>query len=404
MVNRSHFLQEYALLGPAQSFYVSEAKKVYGLALNLVAVQWPATDPSRAPGPAIGRELMELSSELLPEAWQAYGDPRRIEAIREISAEVSTNRVYALSLSDGSRVIAKVSAYGSYFQFREDHVRISQWKALLKDSTYRDFLAAALLKNGQLYTYYNGRAWAVFYQEAPNRETLPRILEVGEIENFGRQMAQFHRACARLSRRMAPASKSLKSDIMMLLALLKIRQWQEESHFSPEEADFLRAQCESFLFNVEELGYEGVPRMPVLIDWNIGNFSIQRDAESFHLCGRWDYDWFRVEPRILDFYFCSRVVSSIGDRTQFSYLAETLLEERFRRFVSAYNKVYPISRQELALLKEAYRFFILNYVIKDGEHFFREGYSLRLKREAVSLYLPRLDALPFGEVADFLLG
>ncbi len=347
---------------------------------------------------------MELPNELLAQAWEAYGDGRSLSTVREISAEVSTNRVYDLSLADGSKIIAKVSAYGSYFQFREDHVRIHQWRKLLRESPYRDFLADALLKDGQVYTYYNGSAWAVFYEEVPIRAMMPRILNEDEIENLGREMARFHRACARLARRMPPASKTLKSDIMMLLELLKIRQWQEESHFSPEDADFLRGQCESFLFNTERLGYESQHRLPVLIDWNIGNFSVERDAQGFRLYSRWDYDWFRVEPRILDFYFCSRVVSSIGDRTQFSYVAETLLEERFRRFVRAYNDEYPIPPEELALLVEAYRFFILNYVIKDGEHFFRQDYCLRLKREAVSIYLPRLEALDASPVVQFLSG
>ena len=26
---------------------------------------------------------------------------------------------------------------------------------------------------------------------------------------------------------------------------------------------------------------------------------------------------FRIEPRVLDFYFCSRVVGQVGDRTEF---------------------------------------------------------------------------------------
>ena len=346
---------------------------------------------------------MELPSELLSEAWQAYGDPRGLESIREISAKVSTNRVYDLLLSDGAKVIAKVSAYGSYFQFREDHLRIHRWHRLLAGTAYRDFLADALLRDGQVFTHYNGQAWAVFYNEAPNRHTLPRILNGAEIENFGREMARFHRACARLAHRIPPASTSLKSDIMMLLELLKIRQWQEESHLSADEAAFLRFQCESLLFNLERLDYESIPRLPVLIDWNIGNFSIEPDESGFRLFSRWDYDWFRIEPRVLDFYFCSRVVSAIGDRTQFSYAAGTLLEERFRRFVRSYNEVFPVAREEIALLKEAYRFFILNYVIKDGEHFFRERFCRRLKKEAVTVYLPELDALPTDRITDFLL-
>ena len=38
---------------------------------------------------------------------------------------------------------------------------------------------------------------------------------------------------------------------------------------------------------------------------------------TFRLYSRWDYDWFRIEPRLLDFYFLSRVSSKTGDRTLF---------------------------------------------------------------------------------------
>lgn len=347
--------------------------------------------------------MRELPSELVEEAWAAYGDPRSIQKVLEISAEVSTNRVYDLLLSDQSKVIAKVSAYGSYFQFREDHLRIHRWHSLLKETRYGGFLADAFTKDGRVFTYYNGQGWAVFYNEVPKEAMMPRVLDEEEIAMLGREVATFHRACGRVARRMPPTSKSLKSDIMMLLELLKIRQWQEESHFNPDEVGFLAHQCESFLFNVERLGYEYRHKLPVLIDWNIGNFSVKREGHEFRLFSRWDYDWFRIEPRILDFYFFSRVVSTAGDRTVFSYLAETLMEDRFRIFVKAYNSVYPLSPDELALLLESYRFFILNYVIKDGEHFFREGYCQRLKQEAVAVYLPSLDDKQFNEMTDFLL-
>ena len=60
----------------------------------------------------------------LADAWAAYGDTRRMVTLIEVSAKVSTNRVYRLQLDDGGSVIAKVSSYGSYFLFREDHDRI----------------------------------------------------------------------------------------------------------------------------------------------------------------------------------------------------------------------------------------------------------------------------------------
>jgi hypothetical protein len=70
--------------------------------------------------------------------------------------------------------------------------------------------------------------------------------------------------------------------------------------------------------SVHESGYDDWPKMPVLIDWNLGNFSVEFDEEDrsrFRLFSRWDYDWFRIESRLLDFYFLSRVSSRTGDRS-----------------------------------------------------------------------------------------
>ena len=56
-----------------------------------------------------------------------------------------------------------------------------------------------------------------------------------------------------------------------------------------------------------------------------------------------------------------------------------------------YHKVNPLTADELRFLKEGYRFFILNYVIKDGSHFFSEQYAKKLRAEAYDIYLPSVD-------------
>ncbi|MEZ5023463.1 MAG: hypothetical protein R2728_09425 [Chitinophagales bacterium] len=70
-------------------------------------------------------------------------------------------------------------------------------------------------------------------------------------------------------------------------------------------------------------------RLPVFIDWNIGNFSVDR---HFNFYSRWDYDWFRMSPRAMDFYFWARVVRAEGDQTAFSYTIDPLNEDRFLIF------------------------------------------------------------------------
>ena len=43
------------------------------------------------------------------------------------------------------------------------------------------------------------------------------------------------------------------------------------------------------------------------------------------------------------------------------------------------------------MLKEMYRFFILNYVIKDGKLFFHSKLSKRLLAESFEVYIPNID-------------
>ena len=98
-----------------------------------------------------------------------------------------------------------------------------------------------------------------------------------------------------------------------------------------------------------------------------------------------------MSSRVLYFYFFSRVCSTAGDKTVFSYLIDMVMEDRFMIFLKAYHAVYPFSRQEVFFIKEAYRFFILNYVFKSGHYFFHDIYASKLQREAFEIYFPRLE-------------
>ena len=98
-----------------------------------------------------------------------------------------------------------------------------------------------------------------------------------------------------------------------------------------------------------------------------------------------------MSSRVMDFYFFSRVCSTIGDREDFSYVIDPVNEDRFILFLREYHSVYPLSKNEILFIKEAYRFFIINYVIKDGRYFFHEIYASKLQREAYEIYFPRID-------------
>ncbi|HEX2676866.1 MAG TPA: hypothetical protein VHM19_09505 [Polyangiales bacterium] len=343
---------------------------------------------------------------VLIEAWEALGDPRNIVGAEETSPGVSTNGVYRLDLAHGDHddnVFAKVSSYGSYVHFRQDHVRIARFIELLAGTRYEKLLAPVLCKNGSVFTYEARGQWVVFYGEVPRRAFLPRRLFDADIDALGSELASFHAACDAVRTQLAPTWKSLGSDIALLYDQLDQPAFCSARNLSGGEAKFLKAQCDSFLQHAELLGYHGFHHLPVLIDWNRGNFSVRYDDDGgFQLYSRWDYDWFRIEPRTLDFYFLARVAREEGDQSTFSYTADPLFEPRFERFLRAYHAVFPLSEAELSFLKEAYRFFVLNYVVRVGEHFFVPKIEKRLLREAVDHYLPSLETLDWRQLLRVL--
>ncbi len=358
----------------------------------------------------------------LRDAWSAYGDPRHIVSVSEVSAKVSTNRVYRLGLVGGGSVIAKVSSYGSYFLFREDHDRIHRSRQLLQSTRWANLLADVYVEQSvspdehvaratpRVFTYYNGDLWTAFYQDVPVAQSLPRVLTEEQVRDLGEEMALLHRDCADVARRIPLSSKSIKSDAIHLLELLSDKHSSLKFQFDLAQKQYLRGQCHEFLEQLDRFGYDDWAKIPVLIDWNLGNFSVEMGTETAYqpkqrirLFSRWDYDWFRIEPRLLDFYFLSRVSSATGDRTVFSYSPHTLLEPRFKQFLAAYHRIFPLNESELLFLREVYRFFILNYVVREGDNFFQPVYWHRLQQEVVSLCLPaaqRLDLRPLLDILD----
>ncbi len=325
---------------------------------------------------------------IVKEAWQAYDDTRKIIRIVDISAMVSTNHVYRITFNDKSFMIAKLSYYGKFEHFKEDHTIIDAMSNNLP-APFENLMARALMKGNKLfiYRYHNGvvDAWVIFYRPIHIKKRLPRRLDEEQIEKFGEQLALFHKACYNIRNTLPPSSKTLKTDINTLLQTLETDDGRYEHRMHEH---ILREQCNLFLQQFEIYRYAGIERMPVFVDWNIGNFSI---TSSFKLFSRWDYDWFRISTRMMDFYFLSRVVSDIGDRTVFSYYIGPLMEDRFILFLKAYHAVYPLTGVEIVFLKEIYRFFILNYVIKDGRYFFHEIFANKLQREAFEIYLPSIE-------------
>lgn len=327
-------------------------------------------------------------SRVIKRAWKAFDASRTIVRVDDISARVSTNHVFRVLFDDEDMVIAKLSYFGKYDHFKEDHRIIH---ALGNNLLYpfENLLAKSLLRYNRVFTYRYKTSttdvWVVFYNPVRVQDRLPARLPENYIRKMGQQIGRFHKACSRASKVLPGSSKTLLSDIKSLQRQLSR---VKNMSFSTEQKDFLRAHCEAFITNHSALKANKFESIPVFVDWNIGNFSV---TPAIKLYSRWDYDWFRMSTRMMDFYFLSRVVSDVGDKTVFSYTIGPMMEERFLLFLQEYHKVNPLSINEVKFLKEVYRFFILNYVIKDGSYFFSEDYAPKLQAEAFEIYLPSLE-------------
>lgn len=327
--------------------------------------------------------------EIIKHAWHEFDNRHEIRGIYDVSAYVSTNQVYKISFYKREPVFAKLSDYGRFEDFREDHIIINNLANNL-EQPYDAFLAQSLVKKNALFTYLfhqeNHSAWVVFYNPIRTGNMLPRRLEGKHIRKLGRELARFHRACTNVSNQLPSPSKTAITDIQHLMKTIN----KDEFKMSLNHKDMVKMHCEYFLNNADKVNYTlDFENIPVFVDWNIGNFSVTKSGKFY---SRWDYDWFRMSSRVMDFYFFSRVVSDVGDRTEFSYLVDPLMEDRFMVFLKEYHRIYPLTEPEVRFIKEAYRFFILNYVIKDGPYFFRKIYSSKLINEAYNTYFPAMDA------------
>jgi hypothetical protein len=341
---------------------------------------------------------LEENRAALYAAWTAYGDRRRIVSVDDTSPRVSTNTVYRLHLDDGTNVYGKVSNYGSYFLFAEDHDRLFRCTELLADGPFRHFLARVLGVDTPLgrrpFTWYDQSRWVAFYEEARRAESLPPQLTLDQTRSLARGMARFHLECTRIAPSVPATSNSIKSDAIHLLDLLSSPFAPRNFDMAPENIGVLWRHTHHFLMELERIRYDSWARIPILVDWNLGNFSVKyRDDGTFDLYSRWDYDWFRVESRLLDFYFLSRVSSATGDRTHWTYSPHTLLEPSFLEFVRTYHEIAPLSPEEILFLPEAYRFFVLNYVVREGARFFRPDLCVKFRNDAARVYLPACDDL-----------
>ena len=264
---------------------------------------------------------------------------------------VSTNRVYRLQLDDGGTIIAKSSNYGSFFLFAEDHDRLHRTSRLLDGGHMSSSWPAHSPPTDDPTCGTTAMCGSPFTVRSKCEITCRRFLLPNRSPTLAKRW-QFHRATAGVARLVPPTSKTVTSDAIALYDLTASRRAADELSLDPSRIDLVRRHTHRFLMAVHESGYDYWAKQPVLIDWNLGNFSVDfSDSGRFRLFSRWDYDWFRYETRLLDFYFLSRVSSRTGDRSTFTYGAHTMFEPRFRQFLRAYHSVFPLSPEEVLFLK-----------------------------------------------------
>ena len=122
---------------------------------------------------------------------------------------VSTNHVYRLSLADGGHLVAKVSSYGSYWLFKEDHDRLHQCRAAGRlPGTPTCWPTRCWSTGGS--SCIEGAVWAALYGKCRSVGRCAHRV-VRRRPEPGRGDGQFHQACREVARLVPPTSTSIKS-------------------------------------------------------------------------------------------------------------------------------------------------------------------------------------------------
>ena len=209
---------------------------------------------------------------IIKEAWIAYDSSREIRMITDISAQVSTNHVYQIVLKDKSILIGKLSYFGKYEHFVEDHTIINSLSNNLP-APFANFLARSLMKGNTLFVHRHQTevidAWVVFYRPIKIKHRPPRRLSEEQIIKLGKQFALFHKACHSIRHTLPPSSKTMEVDIRHLLQIMETDLGRHEYRM---HEGLIRQQASLFFNSMECLQANSLDKIPVFVDWNIGNF------------------------------------------------------------------------------------------------------------------------------------
>ena len=120
--------------------------------------------------------------KLLHLGLEKLGAKADVTDITDLSPNVSQNSVFQITLGDGRQLIAKISNFGEYNRFLEDHTIIHQWVQLLKPTPYQKFLAVPVTSEQGIFNANLGDRWLVMYHKAPKKTSLPKIPTTLQVE------------------------------------------------------------------------------------------------------------------------------------------------------------------------------------------------------------------------------
>ena len=127
------------------------------------------------------------------ETWNNFAADRPISSVVDVSVNVSTNHVYRMDLKSDDHLFAKISYFGTYQHFREDHSIIQALSQVLPDP-YEGFLAHSYRQDEAVHTARHALlgqdVWVVFYRPVAIGERLSRKLETQHITSLGRELGK----------------------------------------------------------------------------------------------------------------------------------------------------------------------------------------------------------------------
>lgn len=331
-----------------------------------------------------------------------------IVEIKNISTTHTNNEVYEVTTAAGEHYIAKIYKTRAVASLEQDNRFIKQWGSFAKSSNGRNILSQPIFSQESVSVFALDEVRNVIFYEKLSHGHLLGILQTEEqIRYFAKAVALFHRQGLTHTKEISilPSSGYLSSRIKILENALRNVDTLNITGFSPQDVSFLQIQLELLSVSADKLNYKHFPMVPIAVDFNPGNFLIDTHDGGWEVSSRWDYDIVKYASVVFDFYTLSRVVTKTCLEITKDFSPQSLIHNNFKIFLGEYVKYYPLTREELLFIFEAYRYFLLEYVVIFGYNNIDPWRSRRNTILAFSTFFQSLGNLnPEIEFAHILQG